>query len=196
MIFGKEKRSKVVAILDQLQNGLKNCGIAAGGFQAGNHCAGGGSGGGGAKPPASGGGGFRLGGSPGGKESRKDRIEGTQAEANAEVKKYEKAAKQAETKLKAAEARRGVSRETVKSLVTAMQDVTARKTQIAKDLAASQSKIAKLQAQLAAMQKKKSTAAELNRSIDGELATMQKHIGNLKQLTSQILRISKKADSL
>lgn len=158
-----------------------NCGTGSGGFKPGNACGRGGSG-------AS-----RLGGSPGGKDSYKDRIEGTQKEADLEVKKCNQAVKTLEAKLKAAEARATSPMTAIKSLVQAHDAVKAKKEVLTEALKESQARIAALKAQL---KKKAPSQTSLVKAIDGELARMVIGIGGLKRVTALTEKLIKKADTL
>ena len=199
-------RTKLASLFGDAATTAKNCGTGGGGFKPGNSC-GRHGGSGGAASGASGDGSsgkppaptrpaapaFRLGGSPGGKDSYKDRIEGTQKEADLEVKKCDKAVKILEAKLKAATARATSPMTAIRKLVEAHDSVKARKEIFAQALKESQAKIAALKAQL---KKKAPSQTSLIKAIDGELDRMEIGIRGLKQVTALTEKLIKKADSL
>lgn len=195
----------------------KNCGTGAGGFKPGNACGRGGSGSGenngsgNAKPQSPG-----LGGSPGGKDSYNDRIEGTQKEADREVKRADKAVQVLKGKLASAEKRRTASRGAIKQLKAAYSELEVKKNGYKKEMTAAQSRIAELKKQLAESRARvaadkpganpfasrgglllsQKNNASVMKSIDKELDAMQTGIKGLRAVTQLAEKLAKKADSL
>jgi chromosome segregation ATPase len=127
-----------------------NCGTGSGGFEPGNSCAGGGGGGGGGDSSggSSGGGGDEGGGSGTGArgERLRDRIEGTQAEANREVAKTSRQVRDIKAKIEQIK-QRDPSNAT-KSLEKKLAANQQKQADIASKLQASNARIAALKAQL------------------------------------------------
>ena len=125
-----------------------NCGTGAGGFEPGNSCAGGGGGGGDSSGGSSGDGGDEVGG--GGNSARgerlRDRIEGTQAEADREVAKTAKQVRDIKAKIEQVKQRDPSN--AAKSLEKKLAANQQKQADIASKLQASNARIAALKAQL------------------------------------------------
>jgi chromosome segregation ATPase len=115
-----------------------NCGTGSGGFEPGNACAGGGGGGGGGGE-GSGGGGARG-------ERLRDRIEGTQAEADREVAKTSKQVRDIKAKIEQIKQRDPSN--AAKSLEKKLAENQQKQADIASKLQASNARIAALKAKL------------------------------------------------
>jgi len=129
----------------------------------------------------------RLGGSPGGQESYNDRIEGTQKEADREVKRADKAVKKASAALKVAEAKQTANQAVVKTLSTQLAGIKTKKAILVEKLAASQARMAALKKQL-----KKS----VEKDLDKELKVMAILIESFQEITKDTEAIAKKLDAM
>tara|TARA_R110000868_G_scaffold213061_1_gene462953 strand:+ start:61 stop:474 length:414 start_codon:yes stop_codon:yes gene_type:complete len=130
-----------------------NCGTGAGGFEPGNSCAsGGGGGGGGGGGDAAGGGGGDGSSTSGNKaqsargERLRDRIEGTQAEANREVLKTSKQIKDIKAKIEQVKQRDPSS--ATKALENKLAQNQKKQSDIASKIKASNERISALKAKL------------------------------------------------
>lgn len=124
-----------------------NCGTGAGGFEPGNTCAGGGAGGGGDSSGRSSGGGGDEGGGGGARGERlRDRIEGTQAEADREVAKTAKQVR--DIKVKIEQVKQRDPSNAAKSLEKILAANQQKQADIAAKLKASNERIAALKARL------------------------------------------------
>lgn len=142
------------------------------------------------------------GGSGGGAVERyRDRIEGTQEEADNEVKKADKAVKKAEKALKAAEKRRDANISKIIDLTKQLGSVRAKKEAIKKDIDDSLTRSAALQKRLDEINRQlgKSLREEMAKIIDKlniEIASAKKGIKEIRSLVKQIDGITKQADLL
>jgi HK97 family phage prohead protease len=174
----------------RLKSFVRNCGTGSGGFKAGNKCGkGGGSGDPGSGDLGGSGGGTAggtlsdgpSGGGPGGKldqsktsvkrkERYLDRIEGTQKEADREVKKASD--KVAKLQKKVAEVKSQLvagskladAKQKVAAAESQLKSASAKKSELTQKLDSSKARIAELKARLDAM-KKRSTADELDEEL-------------------------------
>ena len=119
-----------------------NCGTGAGGFEPGNSCGGGGGGGGG--EGGEGGGGSGRGGARG--ERLRDRIEGTQKEANREVAKTAKQVRDIKAKIE--RVKQSDPKRVSKSLEKRLAENQRKQANIADKLRESKARIAALKARL------------------------------------------------
>jgi TolA-binding protein len=118
-----------------------NCGTGSGGFEPGNTCGGGGEGGGGGGNGGAGGGGSSARG-----ERLRDRIEGTQAEADREVAKTAKQVRDIKAKIEQVKQRDPGN--VAKQLEKKLSDNQRKQADISSKLQASKDRIAALKAQL------------------------------------------------
>lgn len=154
------------------------------GSGAGGQFAGGGSGGGGGSTPSGGGGG-------GSSERLRDRIEGTQAEADNEVKKCNKAVTKASQKLDMAKSQFATAKkQEIKVLSKQLSEIRSRKSELESNLQASRDRIAALKAKL------KKSQEDLLKELEGELSKIESVTADFRVLTDEAETFVKEVDTL
>jgi len=142
-----------------------------------------------------GGGGSPSGSSGGGRNTKplslneyNDKIEGTQAEADREVRRCDVKVREAKVKLEKAEQRQSLGQGKIKSLKSALTEVRSDLKSLKAESKRSQNKIAELKAKLAAM-KKEPTEEDLLRSLADA-------IDDMETVTKGFVRLSARIDKL
>ena len=167
-------------------------------------------GGGGASPDTGGNtsGGGGLGGSPGGKESYSDRIEGTQKEADREVARADKAVAKAKAALKEAQSKLdSVSKppDFFKAANARLAELAVIKTDLSAKLQASKDRIAALKAQLKplsagrtarARRSGKSAEQDVAKEIDRELDILAKLTKDMSAVADGCEKIAAELEKL
>jgi F0F1-type ATP synthase membrane subunit b/b' len=131
------------------------------------------------------GGGGKLGGSPGDKESYNDRIEGTQKEADREVKRAEKVVATVKAALSKLEAK--TSKKQVATLKAKHEECVSKISELKKQKEATMKRIEALKAQL-----KKSVQKELNK----EILTLKDIINKFRVVTKELYTLMDEVSKL
>ena len=132
-----------------------------------------------------------LGRSPGGKDSFRDRIEGTSKEVAWELKRANKAVTKAKKALAKAEKKQSANDPKIKAYKETLVAIDKKQKALSEESKGIQTRMAGYRAQLEALRKKKSKETELTASIMVDLKRLEQTIKGLKNVTSAADNITK-----